>query len=180
MLHDGAHCLTVGDPSSPETDVGPLIRPSEVERVHRSVEEAVSRGARLVCGGRKLPHNGYAPTVLADVPAEALMMREEVFGPVMAVSTFDHLDEAIAQANAVPWAFQSAIFTQDIDQAFHAARRLNAAAVMINDHTAFRVDWMPFAGRGPSGLGTGGVPYAIRELTQEKLIVVKTAITRQG
>ncbi|MEE8409469.1 MAG: aldehyde dehydrogenase family protein [Myxococcota bacterium] len=100
-------------------------------------------------------------------------MNEEIFGPVVVVTGFDSLDDAIARANRVPWSFQAAIFSQDIDHALTAARRLEAPAVMINDHTAFRVDWMPFAGRGQSGLGVGGVGPAMRDLSQEKLIVFK-------
>ena len=100
-------------------------------------------------------------------------MKEEIFGPVIAVDGFNSLEGAISRANGVRWAFQSAIFTSDVDRALRAAQELNASAVMINDHSAFRVDWMPFGGRGPSGLSMGGIEPAVRDLTQEKMIVFK-------
>jgi len=99
-------------------------------------------------------------------------MREEIFGPVVNVVGFDELDGAIARANDVPWAFQAAIYGQDVDALLRAARGLDATAVMINDHTAFRVDWMPFGGRRQSGLSMGGMPYTFEDLTQPKLIVL--------
>ena len=101
-------------------------------------------------------------------------MTEEVFGPVVCVAPFDDLDEAIAQANSLPFAFQAAVFTRDLDTALRAARRLDASAVMINDHTAFRVDWMPFAGLKASGLGVGGIPYTMEEMQIEKLVVIRS------
>ena len=81
--------------------------------------------------------------------------------------------QAIRQANALPTAFQASIFAQDIDVAMRAADRLDASAVMINDPTAFRTDWMPFAGRRQSGYGTGGIPYTMRDMTQEKMILLR-------
>lgn len=173
-LADGVAQLRVGDPLLPETEVGPLIRSGEVERVHAWVQEAVSAGARLVVGGQPLDHQCYAPTLLAGTPDEARCMREEVFGPVVNVVAYDDLDEAIARANAVPWAFQAAIVTRDVDRAVRAAQRLDATAVMVNDHTAFRVDWMPFGGRNQSGLGLGGMPYAVEDVTRLKMVVLRT------
>jgi acyl-CoA reductase-like NAD-dependent aldehyde dehydrogenase len=93
--------------------------------------------------------------------------------PVVAVYRYSDLDEAIARANALPTAFQSSIFAQDIDIALRAANRLDASAVMINEPTAFRTDWMPFAGRKESGYGTGGIPYTMRDRTQEKMILMR-------
>jgi acyl-CoA reductase-like NAD-dependent aldehyde dehydrogenase len=84
------------------------------------------------------------------------------------------LDEAIARANALPYAFQAAVFTRDLDTALRATRRLDAAAVMVNDHTAFRVDWMPFAGLRESGHGVGGIPYTMHEMQIKKLVVIKS------
>lgn len=172
-LTAGAGALVVGDPTSPETEVGPLIRQSEVDRVHEWVEEARSAGAACTVGGNPLDHQCYAATVLADAPPHTRVMTEEIFGPVVVVADFESLDEAVAKANSVRWSFQAAVFTQDVDRALLAARDLNGAAVMINDHPAFRVDWMPFGGRGPSGLGVGGVVYSMRDLTEEKMVVIK-------
>lgn len=164
--------LKVGDPTDAATDVGPLIRATEVDRIDAWIAEARQAGATVACGGKKLPHQCYAPTVLVDPPLHTRVMTDEVFGPVVCVYRYDALEEAITYANGVPWAFQAAIISRSVNHSLSAAHRLNASAVMINDHTAFRIDEMPFGGRGQSGLGTGGVPYSIRELTQEKLIVV--------
>jgi acyl-CoA reductase-like NAD-dependent aldehyde dehydrogenase len=101
-------------------------------------------------------------------------MTEEVFGPVVCVASYDTLDEAIGRANSLPYAFQAAVFTRQLDAALRCCRRLAAAAVMVNDHTAFRVDWMPFAGLRESGLGVGGIPYAMEELQVKKLIVIRS------
>jgi acyl-CoA reductase-like NAD-dependent aldehyde dehydrogenase len=172
-LTTGVKSLAVGDPTIDRTEVGPLIRQAEVERVHEWVTEALADGAGIVTGGEPLDHQCYQPTVLDGPRAETKVMTEEIFGPVVAVNAFDTLEEAVLRANDVRWAFQAAIFTQDVDRALLAARQLESAAVMINDHSAFRVDWMPFGGRGPSGLGVGGIAPAVRDLTEDKLIVVK-------
>ena len=174
-LAAGVEALTVGDPLDADTEVGPLIRAGEVERVGEWVDEAVSGGAVLAAGGKALDHQCYLPTLLIDPPADARVMQQEVFGPVVDLVTTHSLDEAVYRANEVPWAFQAAIVTQDVDAALWAGRRLNATAVMVNDHTAFRADWMPFGGRGPSGLGMGGMTPAVEELTQPKMIVFNEA-----
>ncbi|MBZ0273377.1 aldehyde dehydrogenase family protein [bacterium] len=172
-IAEGAGRLIVGDPLDEKTQVGPIIRARDIERIQAWIDKAADAGARVVCGGRALPHQSYAPTVIADPPDDSLLMNEEIFGPVVAVRAYADDDEAIALANATPWSFQAAVATRDIGRAFHFASRLDASAVMVNDHTAFRVDGMPFGGRKKSGLGVGGVPFAVRELTQEKLIVVR-------
>lgn len=167
--------MRVGDPLRPNTDIGPLIRPREVERVHQWVQEAVDGGARLLCGGAPVLPTCWPATVLLDPPARARVSKEEVFGPVVCVYPYDDLDEAVARANAVPYAFQAAVFTRDLETALRAAQRLDASAVMVNDHTAFRVDWMPFAGLRESGLGTGGIRFSFRDMRVEKLLVLRTA-----
>jgi acyl-CoA reductase-like NAD-dependent aldehyde dehydrogenase len=167
--------LRVGDPTLPETEVGPLIRHREVLRVDQWVREALEGGAQLLCGGRALSESCYAPTVLLDPPADCKLSQLEVFGPVVCVNTYDDLDEAIGRANALPVAFQAAIFTRDYGTAMRAYARLDASAVMLNDHTAFRVDWMPFAGLRESGLAVGGIPYTFRDMQVEKLFVGPTS-----
>ena len=167
--------LKVGDPTLAETEVGPLIRPREAERVAQWVDEAVAAGARLAGGGKLLPNNCYAPTVLVGAPETAKVSQLEVFGPVVCVYGYDRIDDAIAAANALPTAFQAAVFSQDLDEAFYVSRRLDASAVMINDHTAFRDDVMPFAGLRESGLGVGGIPYTFEDMQIEKMTVLKSA-----
>jgi acyl-CoA reductase-like NAD-dependent aldehyde dehydrogenase len=163
--------LRVGDPTLAETEVGPLIRPGELARVDDWVREAVEAGARLVCGGERLSASCYAPTVLLEPPSHCRVSTQEVFGPVVCVYAYDDLDEAIARANALPYAFQGAVFTRSLETAMHAYARLDASAVMVNDHTAFRVDWMPFAGLRQSGLGVGGIPYTFHDMQIEKMLV---------
>lgn len=165
------NALIVGDPTKPETEVGPLITPREADRVAQWIGEAVADGARLI-GGDRLSATTLRPAILVEPPAAAKVSTHEVFGPVTCVYSFTKLDDAIARANSLPVAFQSSIFTRNLGTAFYAAERLDASAVMINDHTAFRTDWMPFAGRRESGYGTGGIPWTMQEMTAEKMIVI--------
>jgi acyl-CoA reductase-like NAD-dependent aldehyde dehydrogenase len=164
--------LRVGDPVSAQTEVGPLITPREVDRVSAWIDEAVAGGARLMGGGR-LSNTTLRPCVLVEPPSTAKVSTLEVFGPVTCVYSYTRLEDAIRAANALPWSFQASIFTEDLRTAFTAAERLDAAAVLVNDHTAFRTDWMPFAGRRQSGYGVGGIPYTMREMSAEKMIVFK-------
>jgi len=168
--------LKVGDPLDVKTDVGPLILPREVERVHDWVKEAVRKGGKLICGGKKISRTCYEPTIILDPPKSAKLSREEIFGPVIAVYSYKDRNEAIRLANSLPLSFQASVFTKNLDVALDTVKRLNAAAVMVNDHTAFRVDWMPFRGAKESGIGTGGIPYSIEEMTQEKLMVIKSDV----
>lgn len=165
--------LRVGDPTLAETEAGPLILPKEVDRVENWVKEAIDGGARLTTGGQRISNHVYAATVLDEPPATARVSTEEVFGPVTCIYGYRDLDEAIARANSLPVAFQSAIFTRDISTALQAAKLFDASAVMVNDHTAFRTDWMPFAGRRQSGYGIGGIPYTMHDMSQEKMVVLK-------
>ncbi|HEY7897514.1 MAG TPA: aldehyde dehydrogenase family protein, partial [Gemmatimonadaceae bacterium] len=98
----------------------------------------------------------------------------EVFGPVVCVYPYDDMDEAIDRANALPFSFQSAVCTRSLDTALRAFRRLDATAVLVNESTTFRVDWMPFAGRRTSGLGVGGIGYSMRDMQAEKMLVIKS------
>jgi acyl-CoA reductase-like NAD-dependent aldehyde dehydrogenase len=165
--------LNTGDPTDAATEVGPLILPREVDRVANWVNDAVAGGARVSTGGQKRGERAYQPTVLIEPPPTANVSTLEIFGPVTCIYGYSNLDEAIERANALPLAFQSAIFTSDISRAFNAAERLAAGAVMINDHTAYRVDWMPFGGQRTSGLSVGGIGHTMHDMTQEKLIVLR-------
>ena len=111
--------------------------------------------------------------MLLNPPVDATISRNEVFGPAVCVYSYTDVDAAIAQANSLDVAFQAAIFTNDLASAMHTYRNIDASAVMVNDHTAFRTDWMPFAGRRESGYGTGGIPYTMRDMTQEKMILMR-------
>ncbi len=174
-LAQRASDLIVGAPEDMDTEVGPLIRPAEVTRIAEWVDEAVAAGAKLLCGGKKISDTCYAPTVLLNPPVDARVSTLEIFGPVVCVYGYDKLDAAVNQANALPVAFQAAIFADNIDLATELTRRLNASAVMINDHSAFRDDAMPFAGLRESGLGVGGIPYTMNEMQIDKMMVIKSA-----
>ncbi len=165
--------LIVGDPTDAETEVGPLIRPLEVERISKWVNDAVKEGAELLTGG-KVEGNCYQPTVLLKPSEFSNVSSKEIFGPVICIYSYDNIDDAIKRANALPFAFQASIFTKSIDNALHAYKHLNASAVMINDHTAFRVDWMPFAGLRHSGLGVGGIPHTYHDMQIKKMMVLKS------
>ncbi|MDH3257809.1 MAG: aldehyde dehydrogenase family protein [Nitrospinota bacterium] len=173
-LTDLACKLVVGDPTDAKTEVGPLILEREVDRVAEWVEEARNAGAKVLTGGQKIGKTCYAPTVLLNPPDDIKVSREEIFGPVVCVYSYKDRFEAIERANQIPYSFQAAVFTKNIDTALDSAKRLNAAAVMVNDHTAFRVDWMPFAGRKASGLGVGGILPTMLEMTEEKMIVFQS------
>ena len=164
--------LRVGDPLLPETEVGPLILPREASRVSSWIDEAVAGGAQLIGGGR-LSDTTLAPAVLLEPAADAKVSQLEIFGPATCVYGYDALDDAIAIANSLPFAFQASVFSTDIGPALRAARRLDAAAVMVNDHTAFRTDWMPFAGRRQSGYGVGGIRATMDEMSEEKMVVFR-------
>lgn len=174
QLVDGASKLVVGDPLDKKTDIGPLILPREVDRVEQWVNEAVQAGAELMCGGNRLSETCYAPTILLNPPPDSKVSMLEIFGPVVCVYSYINREEAIKLANDLEVHFQAAVFTKDIDIALDTVSRLNATAVMVNDHTAFRVDWMPFGGRDSSGIGMGGIPYSMMEMTREKLMVIKS------
>ncbi len=166
--------LKIGDPTSADTQVGPLIRHAETERVQQWVEEAVAAGAERLCGGDPISASLYPCTVLLDPPQDAKVSQFEVFGPVVCVYSYEQIDEAIELANSLPVSFQAAVFTSNLDTALRVYRRLDASAVMVNDHTAFRVDGMPFAGLRHSGLGVGGIPHTMSDMQIEKMLVVKS------
>ena len=174
-LASGAKELIVGDPTDAATEVGPLIRPREVTRVDAWVQAAREGGAEVLCGGAPISETCYAPTVLFNPPADADVSAREIFGPVVCVYPYADIDDAIARANSLDFAFQASVFTKDMETAMRAFARLDATAVMVNDHTAFRVDWMPFAGLRQSGLGVGGIPHTMHEMQIEKMLVIKSA-----
>ena len=165
--------LRIGHPLEDSTAVSSLIDEAAAKRVEQWIGEAVSSGAQLLCGGER--HNTTVdPTVLLNVPPDARISCEEVFGPVVALYPYESLDDAIQRANNTPYGLQAGIFTCDITRAFSAARRLHFGGVMINEVAAFRLDHMPYGGMKESGMGREGPRYAIEEMTDLKLICWKT------
>ncbi|PVZ65408.1 aldehyde dehydrogenase family protein [Pelagibaculum spongiae] len=173
-LANAANAMKVGDPTSPTTEVGPLIRPAELERIHSWVEEAVKGGAVLAAGGKAISETCYPPTLLLNPAEDAKVSTEEVFGPVVCLYEFDEMDQAINRANSLPVAFQAAVFGKDMEKILRCYKRLDASAVMVNQHTAFRVDGMPFAGLRQSGIGVGGIEHTIAEMQIEKMMVIRS------
>jgi len=166
--------LIVGNPFDKKTDVGSLITPKEVDRVEEWVNEAIAKGAKLISGGKRISETCFEPTILYNPSEDSKVSTHEIFGPVVCIYPFTNREEAIKKANALEVHFQAAVFTKNLDIALETAKKLDATAVMINDNTAFRVDWMPFGGRDASGLGMGGISYTINDMTREKLIVFKS------
>ncbi len=176
QLSQSVKSLHTGDPLREDTEVGPLIRPSEVDRVSQWVEEARESGGDVLVGGKPMSKTCYEPTLVLNPAPTATLSTAEVFGPVCCVYSYSELDEAVQRANSLPFAFQSAIFTEDLSRAFYATERLEARTVLVNDHTAFRVDWMPFGGYKQSGLGVGGIFQTMLEMTREKMTVFNTPL----
>ena len=173
-IADAGTDMKIGDPTLPDTDIGPLIRHAETDRVHEWVQDAVNKGAELISGGNKIGDSTYEATVLYNAPDDAMISCSEVFGPVIQVYSYDDIDDAIARANALDVSFQAAVFSKNIDSCMLAFKHLNGSAIMVNDHTAFRVDWMPFAGLKHSGYGVGGIPHTFRDMQVEKMMVIRS------
>ncbi len=175
LLAAKANELVVGNQLDSSTEVGPLITPGEVARVGQWVDEAIEKGGKLLAGGKALSDTCYQPTVILDPPEDCKVSQLEIFGPVICIYTYQNKDDAIDRANSLAVAFQAAVYTEKLNDALDISARLNATAVMVNDHTAFRVDWMPFGGRDVSGIGMGGIQYSMHEMTREKMTVIKSS-----
>ena len=171
-IADNASNLVVGNAMDAETQCGPLIRNREVDRVEAWVTEAVSAGAEVMCGGKRMSDSCYSPTVLFNPPEDCRVSREEIFGPVISVYEKQDMDDAIVQANSLPFAFQASVFSNDYTEIMNAINGLDGSAIMVNENSAFRVDWMPFAGRKRSGLGIGGIAHTLEEMSQSKMAVL--------
>jgi acyl-CoA reductase-like NAD-dependent aldehyde dehydrogenase len=174
QLAQAGDLMKIGDPTLPDTEIGPLIRHNETNRIDEWVQEALGKGAELITGGHKLSDSCYEATVLFNVPEDAIVSRKEIFGPVICVYEYEEIDDAIAQANSLDVSFQAAVFSKNIDTCMYVFKQIDASAVMINDHTAFRVDWMPFTGLKHSGHGVGGIPHTFKEMQIEKMMVIRS------
>src|SRR4051794_7413802 len=162
--------LKVGDPGDDDTDVGPVIDDDAKKRIRVWVDEAKGAGARVVAGGGD--DELLQPTVLADVPDDAKVSCDEVFGPVCIVNAYDTLDEAVERANGTRFGLQAGIFTSTIATALRAAERLEFGGVTVNEAPTFRSDQMPYGGVKDSGNTKEGPAWAVREMTEERLVVI--------
>ena len=165
--------LKLGNPLHKDTDVGPLIRKSEVERVDGWVQESINNGCELIIGGEKFSETSYKPSIVLNPKHNDKISQQEVFGPVACIYSYDNFQEALNLANSVNASFQSSIFTNEISELLDFYTKINASAVFHNDHTAFRVDWMPFAGLKESGHGVGGIKYTMHEMQTEKMLIMR-------
>ncbi|MBX6355112.1 MAG: aldehyde dehydrogenase family protein [Micromonosporaceae bacterium] len=166
-----AEALPVGDPDDEATVVGPLITAAATRRVLSLVKAAVAEGATL-CTGGELKNGVLAPTVLSDAPPTSAVLCEEAFGPIVTVNRVSDLTDAIKDVNASRFGLNTAVFTQDLATALRFAVEAEAGSVLVNVAPNFRADNMPYGGVKDSGQGKEGVPYAVRELTQYKLVVM--------
>ncbi len=170
MVTERVQELVVGNPLDEKTQVGPLITTADRDRVKAWIDEAVSAGARLLCGG-EVEGTILKPTVLADVTPEMKVFCREVFGPVVGITRFRTLDEAVELANGTEYGLQAGVFTASIQTAFEMAKRLQFGGVLINEAPTFRTDQMPYGGVKSSGNTREGPHYAVREMTIEKLVI---------
>lgn len=165
--------LNVGDARDEKTDIGPLIRVSEKIRLIEWIKEAEALGARvLLKDTEERPGSLMGATILSHVPATCRLMNEEAFGPVVCLIPYETDEEVFAAISNSPFHFTASVFTKDMANALESAKKLSAMNVMINDHTAWRVDEMPFGGHRQSGLGMGGVKWAVEEQTRLKQVVL--------
>jgi acyl-CoA reductase-like NAD-dependent aldehyde dehydrogenase len=164
--------LRVGDPLDPDTDVGPLIRSDDRDRVLSWIREAVDAGAKVLVGGELNEDGTLQPTVLDEVTPDMRVCKDEVFGPVLAVQTVRDLDEGIRLANATHYGLQAGIFTRDLDAALRGARELYFGGVTINESPTFRADQQPYGGVRDSGNTREGPAWAVRDYLEETVVVV--------
>ncbi len=152
-----------------DTDMGPMITETDAIRVIDWIEEAKSKGAAVLTGGTR-EGSLVKPTVLENVPSNAKLDCQEIFGPTVNLYPVENLDEAIQKSNAVEYGLHGAIFTNDLSHAFYAIKRMDVGGIMVNDSTDYRVDLMPFGGVKKSGLGREGIKFALQEMTEPKVV----------
>jgi acyl-CoA reductase-like NAD-dependent aldehyde dehydrogenase len=172
-LSDEVATLVVGAPLDEATDVSALISSGDTERVKGWIDDAVAAGAKVAVGGDVGDDGVLRPTVLTEVTPDMKVCATEVFGPVVGVAAYDDLDEALALANDTRYGLQAAIFTARIDAALAAARRLDFGGVMINEVPTWRADQQPYGGVRDSGNTREGPRYAVREMTEHRLVVIQ-------
>jgi acyl-CoA reductase-like NAD-dependent aldehyde dehydrogenase len=163
--------LKVGDPGDDDTDVGPVIDEDARLRILAWIEEAQASGAKLLAGGEE--GGLIRPTVLAEVSDDQKVSCDEVFGPVVIVNPVDSIDEALERANGTRFGLQAGVFTASIDTALRAAEALEFGGVIVNEVPAYRTDQMPYGGVKASGNTKEGPAYAVREMTEERLVVIQ-------
>ncbi|HOT12990.1 MAG TPA: aldehyde dehydrogenase family protein [Polyangiaceae bacterium] len=165
--------LVMGDPREETTFIGPMITEKEAERLESWIQSAVRRGARVLCGGKRRG-NMHEATLLSEVPKDENLVCKEAFGPVAVLSKFKDLDEAFREVNDSAYGLQAGVFTRDIFRAHQAWEELEVGGVVINDIPSWRVDHMPYGGVKDSGLGREGVRFAMQDMTEIRMLVMRT------
>ena len=166
--------LKVGDPMQEDTDVGPMISISEVERIQGWIDEALQAGSKLIVGGVSCGDRistVLSPTVVSLVPTNAKLFKEEAFAPVVVVNPYDTVEEAIELVNDSEYGLQTGVFTKDLNTAWKFIRGIKAGGVLINEGPNFRVDHMPYGGVKSSGIGREGPKYAVEDYTETKMVI---------
>mgnify|MGYP002737174497 CR=1 FL=1 len=171
-LVDAVKTLVVGDPMDEATDVSALISKGERDRVKSWIDEAVADGGRVACGGEIGDDGVLQPTVIVDAKPDMNVCALEVFGPVVAIQSFSDFDEALAKANDTRYGLQAGVFTADVSKAIKAARTLDFGGVLINEVPTWRADQMPYGGLRDSGNTREGPAYSVREMTEERLVIL--------
>jgi acyl-CoA reductase-like NAD-dependent aldehyde dehydrogenase len=169
---EAVKALRMGDPHDEDTFIGPMISEGEAIRVERTIHDAVARGGTLLCGGGRRG-NLVEPAVLENVPRDAEASCEEIFGPVTTLAPFSDFDQAIHLVNDSRYGLQAGVFTNDTARIERAWNELEVGGVMINEIPSFRVDHMPYGGTKDSGLGREGIRWAIENMTEVRLLVVR-------
>jgi acyl-CoA reductase-like NAD-dependent aldehyde dehydrogenase len=171
VLKTKVAALSTGDPLDEHTKVGPMVREQDAKRVEEWIKEAVGAGARLVTGGERRGAI-YAPTVLADVKPEMRVSKSELFGPAVAITPSNSIDEAIGMANDTNYGLSAGIFTQNLDWAMKFVQEVESGNLHINWGPQWRADLMPYGGLKESGFGKEGPKYAVQEMTETKMVVM--------
>ncbi len=163
--------IVSGDQLSEETQMGPMVREADAERVESWINEAVTQGAKLACGGQR-DRAFMQPTLVLDATADMKIVKDELFGPGVAVTRAKNVDDAIRMANDTNYGLSAGVFTQDIDAAVRFAREVHSGNIHINWGPMWRTDLMPYGGLKDSGLGKEGPRYAVEEMTEMKTVVI--------
>ena len=173
LLVDEAEALVVGDPSDPTTDVSALIDDRATDRVEKAIAEAIEGGAAVACGGTRTYDGVLRPTVLTRVRPAMDVSATEIFGPVVGVARYRRFEDAVARANDTRYGLQAGVFTTDIHRAMQAARTLDFGGVTVNEVPTWRAEQMPYGGVRDSGNTREGPRYAMREMTEHRLIAIE-------